>query len=87
MMDLIGWILIGLLASVVGELILPGRNPGGVTVTILIGMAGALVGRFVMGLVGGDQATEFNIWSIVVATVGALVMLAVYRLFVGQRRA
>ena len=49
-------------------------------VTILIGMAGALVGGFVVGLVGGTGATGFNIWSILVATIGAIILLALYRL-------
>jgi len=50
-------------------------------VTILIGMAGALVGGLVVGLLGGTGVTGFNIWSILVATLGAIVVLAVYRLW------
>ena len=69
-----------------GKLIMPGRDPGGIIVTTLIGMAGALVGGFLvqglLGLHGGGF-----IWSIVVATLGAIILLAIYRVLVGQRRA
>ncbi len=49
---------------------MPGDDPGGVIVTILIGMAGTIVGGLVVGLVGGTGATGFNTWSILVATLG-----------------
>ena len=58
-----------------------GRGPWGFIVTILIGMAGALVGGLIVGLSGGSGVTGFNIWSILVAAVGAIVVLAVYRLW------
>ena len=79
-------IIVGLVAGVLGKLIMPGRDPGGIVVTILIGMVGALVGGFVvqglLGLSGGGC-----VWSIVVATLGAIILLAIYRVLVGQRRA
>jgi uncharacterized membrane protein YeaQ/YmgE (transglycosylase-associated protein family) len=84
-MGIIAWIIIGAIAGALGKLIMPGPDPGGVIVTILIGMAGALVGGFIaqglLGLYGGGF-----IWSVVVATLGAIVLLAVYRLVAGQRR-
>jgi uncharacterized membrane protein YeaQ/YmgE (transglycosylase-associated protein family) len=55
-------------------------------VTTLIGMAGALVGGFLIGVLGGAGATGFNIWSVLVATLGAVILLAVYRMFAGSRR-
>jgi uncharacterized membrane protein YeaQ/YmgE (transglycosylase-associated protein family) len=82
---IISWILVGLIAGALGKLIMPGDDPGGFIVTILIGMAGALVGGFIVGLLGGTGATGFNIWSILVATLGAIVLLAVYRLIAGRR--
>jgi uncharacterized membrane protein YeaQ/YmgE (transglycosylase-associated protein family) len=69
-----------------GKLIMPGRDPGGFIITILIGMVGALVGGFVR-LLGGVGATGFNIWSILVATLGAIILLAIYRLIAGRRSA
>ena len=85
-MGIIAWIIIGLIAGVLGKLIMPGDDPGGIIVTILIGMAGAIVGGFIVqGLLG--LGSGGFIWSIVVATLGAIILLAVYRLIVGQRRA
>ena len=84
-MGIIAWIIVGLIAGALGKLIMPGRDPGGIVVTILIGMVGALVGGFVvqglLGLSGGGF-----VWSIVVATLGAIILLAIYRVLVGQRR-
>ena len=84
-MGIISWIVVGLIAGALGKLIMPGDDPGGVIVTILIGMAGALVGGFVVGLLGGSGATGFNLWSILVATLGAIILLAIYRFIVGRR--
>ncbi len=69
-----------LIAGLLAKLVMPGDDPGGIIVTVLIGMAGALVGGFVVGLVGGTGATGFSIWSILVATLGAIILLALYRL-------
>jgi uncharacterized membrane protein YeaQ/YmgE (transglycosylase-associated protein family) len=79
-MGIITWIIVGLIAGALAKLILPGDDPGGIIVTILIGIAGAFVGGFVFSLLGGSGATGFNIWSIVVATIGAIILLAIYRL-------
>lgn len=84
-MGIISWILVGLIAGALGKLIMPGDDPGGFIVTILIGMAGALVGGFVVGILGGTGATGFNIWSILVATLGAIILLAIYRMIAGRR--
>jgi uncharacterized membrane protein YeaQ/YmgE (transglycosylase-associated protein family) len=67
------------------KLIMPGDDPGGIIVTILIGIVGAFVGGFVVNLFGGAGVSGFNIWSILVATLGAIILLAVYRLVVGRR--
>jgi len=85
-MGIISWIIVGLIAGVLAKLIMPGDDSSGFIVTILIGMAGALIGGFVVGLLGGTGATGFNIWSIIVATLGAIILLAIYRAFVAQRR-
>jgi len=84
-MGIISWILVGLIAGALGKLIMPGDDPGGFIVTILIGMVGAIVGGFVVGLLGGTGATGFNVWSILVATLGAIILLAIYRLIAGRR--
>src|ERR671917_577349 len=84
-MGIISWIVVGLIAGALAKLVLPGDDPGGIIVTTLIGMVGAIVGGFVFGIFGGTGATGFNVWSILVATVGAIVLLLIYRLIVGRR--
>ena len=79
-MGLISWIVIGLLAGLLARWIMPGEDPGGIIVTILVGMAGASVGGFIVSILGGAGATGFNVWSILVATLGAVILLALYRL-------
>ena len=82
--SIIAWIIIGLVAGALAKLIMPGDDPGGIIVTILIGIAGSFVGGFLaraIGLGGGGW-----IWSIIVATIGAIILLALYRMLVGGRR-
>ena len=83
---IISWIVIGIIAGILGKLIMPGRDPGGFLITIVIGMVGALVGGFVVRLLGGAGVTGFNLWSILVATLGAVILLAIYRLIAGGRQ-
>ena len=83
---IISWIVVGLIAGILGKLIMPGRDPGGFLLTIVIGMVGAIVGGLLVNLLGGVGVTGFNIWSILVATLGSVVLLALYRHFAGDRR-
>ncbi len=82
-MEIIGIIIIGLIAGVVAKLLMPGRDPGGFIVTILLGIAGAFVatwlGRWI-GWYGPDEGARF-----VGAIVGAIIILVVYRLIAGRR--
>jgi uncharacterized membrane protein YeaQ/YmgE (transglycosylase-associated protein family) len=84
-MGIIAWIILGLIAGALAKLIMPGRDPGGIIVTILIGIAGAIVGGFVFSLFGGSGVSGLDLGSIIVAVVGALVLLFLYRMFVGRR--
>lgn len=84
-MGIVSWIVVGLIAGVLAKILMPGDDPGGFIVTTLIGMAGALVGGFVVSVLGGVGATGFNIWSILVATLGAVILLAVYKAIAGRR--
>ena len=79
-MGILAWLVVGLIAGVLAKLIMPGDDPGGIIVTIIIGIVGAFVGGFVVNLLGGAGVSGFNIWSILVATLGAIILLAVYRL-------
>lgn len=73
---IIGWIVIGLIAGALGKLIMPGDDPGGIIVTILIGIAGAFVGGYLASLIGIGGGF---IVTIITATIGAIILLAIYR--------
>lgn len=77
-MGLISWIVVGLMAGLLARWIMPGSGPSGLVVTTILGMAGASIGGFLVGIVGGTGATGFNIWSVLVATFGAIVLLFLY---------
>ena len=85
-MGIIAWIVLGLIAGGLAKLIMPGRDPGGIIVTMLIGIAGAIVGGFVFSLFGGGGVTGLNLGSIIVAIIGALILLALYRVVAGRGR-
>lgn len=80
---ILGWLLIGLVAGVLGKIIMPGKDPGGFIVTILVGIAGALLAGFVAQSMGW-QVTG-GLQSYAAATGGAVVLLALYRLIVSRR--
>ncbi len=86
-MGILTWIIVGLIAGALAKLIMPGDDPGGIIVTIVLGIIGAFVGGFVFNLFGGAGVTGFNIWSLLVATVGAIILLAIYRAVAGGRTA
>ncbi len=87
---LISWIIFGLIAGVIAKIIMPGNDPGGFIITILLGIAGAIVGGFIAGSVlgiGGEAgfgSTGF-FTQLVFAVIGAIILLAVYRLIAGRR--
>jgi uncharacterized membrane protein YeaQ/YmgE (transglycosylase-associated protein family) len=87
-MGILSWIVVGLIAGVLAKVIMPGRDPGGIVVTVLLGIIGAIVGGFLVGLaMPGDFITGINITTIVVATLGAILLLLIYRLTFARRRA
>ncbi|HLL58233.1 MAG TPA: GlsB/YeaQ/YmgE family stress response membrane protein, partial [Rubrobacteraceae bacterium] len=71
----------GLIAGILAKIAMPGPDPGGMLLTIVIGIAGAVVGGLVVNdLLGGPGVTGFNLTSLLVATFGSVVLLAIYRL-------
>lgn len=72
-------IIIGLVAGALAKLIMPGRDPGGIIITIVLGIAGSLLGGFLFG--GADGRV-----GLIGSVVGALILLALYRLVAGRRR-
>jgi uncharacterized membrane protein YeaQ/YmgE (transglycosylase-associated protein family) len=86
-MGILGWILLGLIAGAIAKAIMPGDDPGGIIVTILIGIAGAVVGGYIASALDvGDVDSFFDIGTWVIAIAGALLLLALYRMIVGRRR-
>jgi uncharacterized membrane protein YeaQ/YmgE (transglycosylase-associated protein family) len=80
-MGILAWIVLGLIAGVLAKAIMPGRDPGGIIVTILLGIAGAVVGGFIAVALGiGNGVDDFDIGSILTAMVGAIVLLFAYRM-------
>jgi uncharacterized membrane protein YeaQ/YmgE (transglycosylase-associated protein family) len=83
-MGLISWIVVGAIAGLLARRLVPGPDPGRFIVTVLLGMAGASVGGFVVGVLGGSGTTGFNVWSVLVATLGAVILLYLYGLIARQ---
>ncbi|WP_139476608.1 GlsB/YeaQ/YmgE family stress response membrane protein [Aeromonas veronii] len=77
-MGFITWIILGLLVGMLAKWIMPGRDGGGFFITALLGIVGAMVGGYVGTLLGLGSVTGFNISSIAIATVGALIVLFVF---------
>jgi uncharacterized membrane protein YeaQ/YmgE (transglycosylase-associated protein family) len=83
-MHVIGWIVFGLVVGALAKLVMPGRDPGGIIVTMLIGIAGSLFGGFLgraMGLYGPGQAAGF-----LMSFLGAVILLMLYRMMIRRRR-
>ncbi len=84
---IIGWIIFGLIAGAIAKLLMPGRDPGGWIITMLLGIAGAVVGGFIgHALWGSTGVNDWSIGSFALAIVGAIILLAIYRMIVGRRR-
>jgi uncharacterized membrane protein YeaQ/YmgE (transglycosylase-associated protein family) len=83
MFGIVGWIVFGLIVGVIAKLLMPGRDPGGMIVTILLGVAGALLGGFIgqaIGLYGPEDPAGFFM-----SLLGAVALLFLYRMFVRRR--
>ena len=84
MVGILGWILFGLIVGVIAKLIMPGRDPGGIIVTMLLGIVGAVLGGFLgrsLGFYGPQQAAGW-----LMSIVGAIVVLTLYRVLAGRSR-
>ena len=86
-MGLLSWILFGLIAGGIAKLILPGKDPGGCLITIAIGIIGAMLGGLIgTRMLGIGTVTGFNTRSLLIAILGSVVLLLLYRLLVGGDR-
>jgi uncharacterized membrane protein YeaQ/YmgE (transglycosylase-associated protein family) len=85
-MGIISWIILGLIAGFIGSKIVDKQGQG-LWLNIALGIIGALVGGFLFDLFGATGVTGLNIWSMIVAIVGSIVVLLIYNAVAGQRRA
>ena len=85
-MGIFAWIIFGLIAGAVAKLLMPGRDPGGWIITMLLGIVGAFVGGFIgRAIWGSPGVTGFNWSSFGLAVLGSIVLLFLYRMMVGRR--
>jgi uncharacterized membrane protein YeaQ/YmgE (transglycosylase-associated protein family) len=83
MFGILGWIIFGLVVGALAKLVMPGKDPGGIFVTIILGIVGAMLGGWIgraMGLYGPNEATGFFM-----ALLGSIILLALYRFTLGGR--
>jgi len=84
MFGVIGWIIFGLIVGAIAKLLMPGRDPGGIIITMALGIAGALLGGFLGRALGWYQENEPA--GFLMSLVGAVLLLFIYRMVVGRRR-
>ncbi|MBV9211855.1 MAG: GlsB/YeaQ/YmgE family stress response membrane protein [Acidobacteria bacterium] len=93
MFAILGWIVFGLIAGLIAKAIMPGKDPGGVIITMLLGIAGAVIGGFIgRALFGygqvadsaGDISRPGFFMSLILSVIGAVILLAAYRLIKGR---
>ena len=84
-MGILSWIIFGLIAGLIAKFLMPGRDHGGFIITILLGIAGAVVGGFIGTSLGFGGVDGFNFGSFVIAVLGAILLLILYRVLVGRR--
>jgi len=78
-MGILSWAIFGLIAGALAKWIMPGKDPGGIFITMLLGVAGALVGGFLGSMIGFGSVTGFNLGSFLIAVLGAALLLWIYR--------
>jgi len=84
-MGILSWIILGLIAGALAKAIRPGRDPQGCIVTMIIGIVGAVIGGWIATMLGWGRVNGFNIYSLLVATGGAIIFLAIWAAISGRR--
>ena len=84
-MGILSWIILGLIAGALAKAIRPGRDPQGCLITMFIGIIGAVVGGWVATLLGWGRVNGFNLYSLAIATIGAIIFLAIWAAITGRR--
>jgi uncharacterized membrane protein YeaQ/YmgE (transglycosylase-associated protein family) len=85
-MGILSWILLGLVAGAIAKALRPGRDPQGCIVTMIIGVVGAILGGWIATMLGWGRVDGFNLYSILVATGGAVLALIIWSALSGRRR-
>ncbi|MER5873063.1 GlsB/YeaQ/YmgE family stress response membrane protein [Streptomyces sp. NPDC002044] len=87
-MGIIAWILIGLLAGFIAKALMPGKDPGGIIITMLIGIAGGLLGGWLGKVIFGVDSIDgfFDLSTWIAAIIGSVILLVIYRVVAGGRR-
>lgn len=78
-MGFIAWIILGLIVGILAKWIMPGKDGGGFIMTVILGIVGALVGGYISSFFGFGTVDGFNIGSLVIAVLGAMLVLFIYR--------
>ena len=84
-MGIFSWIILGLVVGVIAKFLMPGKDPGGIIITILLGIAGAVGGGFISSKMGFGAVTGFNLPSLIIAVGGAMLLLLLYRVVKKKR--
>jgi len=84
-MSIIAWLILGLIASFIGSQIV-NKSGQGVVLDIVLGVIGAVVGGFLFSLIGAAPVTGLNVYSLIVAVIGSIVVLGIYHALVGRTR-
>ena len=80
-MGIISWIILGLVVGIIAKLMMPGKDPGGIFMTIILGIAGAIGGGFISSAIGFGKVTGFDLRSLIIAVGGSVLLLILYRKF------
>ena len=81
---MIGALILGILAGFIGKALMPGKDPGGFFVTILLGLAGAVVGFYLFILIGIGDNDMFDLGGLIGAIIGVMILLGLYRAFIAR---
>lgn len=85
-MGLLSWIVFGLIAGAIAKMLMPGKDPGGCILTIIIGVVGALLGGFIATWLGYGGISGFDFRSFLIAVLGSILLLGIWRMLAGRRR-
>jgi uncharacterized membrane protein YeaQ/YmgE (transglycosylase-associated protein family) len=84
-MGILSWIILGLIAGAIAKFIMPGDDPGGIFITIILGIVGAVVGGFIASALGLGGLDGFSLGTLLLAILGSILLLIIYRMTIGKR--